>query len=278
MFDNFVESTANAQETRKKTVYLGITTVVYAVFLIAIFIWSVFSFDLAAFGQTDELAVNKLVVPIEVPDKAPPAPENTAPKQNSKANNDKQQFDVIKDPVASINRVTEPPTEISTVKNTATAVRDGVPFIEGSHDRLAEGGNLSRESVAPTGSIGIIAKGQSDDSQLNEVETAPPAPKPVKPETKNETIRSKGVVNGIATSLPKPAYPVPAKAVRAGGEVKVQIMINEEGNVVSASALSGHPLLRAAAVSAARQAKFKPTLLSEKPVKVTGVIVYNFQP
>jgi len=58
----------------------------------------------------------------------------------------------------------------------------------------------------------------------------------------------------------------------------VQVTIDENGNVISASAVSGHPLLRQAAEQAARQAVFKPTLLSDQPVKVTGVIVYNFVP
>ncbi len=86
------------------------------------------------------------------------------------------------------------------------------------------------------------------------------------------------MVNGNATSLPKPAYPAPARAVRASGTVNVSVKIDENGNVVSASATSGHPLLRAAAVSAARQAKFKPTTLSGQPVSVTGIIQYNFVP
>jgi TonB family protein len=85
-----------------------------------------------------------------------------------------------------------------------------------------------------------------------------------------------GVINGKAVSLPKPAYPAAAKAVRASGAVNVQVTIDEEGNVISASAVSGHPLLRAAAVSAAREAKFSPTKLSGVAVKVTGIIVYNF--
>lgn len=89
---------------------------------------------------------------------------------------------------------------------------------------------------------------------------------------------SGGVLNGKATDLPKPPYPGAARAVRATGTVNVQVTVDEQGNVVSASAVSGHPLLRASAVQAARNAKFKPTLLSGKPVKVTGVIVYNFTP
>jgi protein TonB len=56
----------------------------------------------------------------------------------------------------------------------------------------------------------------------------------------------------------------------------VQVLIDEEGNVVSARAVSGHPLLQAASVTAARQAKFEPMTLAGEPVKVTGVIQYNF--
>lgn len=87
---------------------------------------------------------------------------------------------------------------------------------------------------------------------------------------------SGGVLNGKAASLPKPPYPPAARAVQASGAVTVQVLIDEFGNVVSATAVSGHPLLRAAAVSAAREAKFLPTTLQGRPVKVSGVITYNF--
>jgi TonB family protein len=87
---------------------------------------------------------------------------------------------------------------------------------------------------------------------------------------------SGGVLNGKATSLPKPAYPPTARAVHAEGTVVVQVTVDEQGHVVSARAVSGHPLLRASAEAAARQAKFTPTKLSGKPVRVTGVINYNF--
>ena len=87
---------------------------------------------------------------------------------------------------------------------------------------------------------------------------------------------SGGILNGKAISLPKPVYPTIAKQARASGTVAVQVLIDEQGNVVSASPISGHPLLRAAAVAAAREAKFSPTKLSGKAVKVSGVITYNF--
>jgi TonB family protein len=87
---------------------------------------------------------------------------------------------------------------------------------------------------------------------------------------------SGGVLNGKALSLPAPEYPAVAKQAKASGPVAVQVTVDENGSVISAHAVSGHPLLQAAAVAAARQAKFSPTSLMGEPVKVNGVIVYNF--
>jgi TonB family protein len=85
-----------------------------------------------------------------------------------------------------------------------------------------------------------------------------------------------GVLNGKAISLPLPSYSPIARAANATGSVMVQITIDEEGNVVSANAVTGHPLLRASAVTAAREAKFSPTKLNGQAVKVTGVLQYTF--
>ena len=79
-------------------------------------------------------------------------------------------------------------------------------------------------------------------------------------------------------SLPKPPYPPAARAVRASGAVNIQVLIEEDGNVFTAAAVSGHPLLRAAARNAACSAVFSPTYLDGSPVKVSGVITYNFVP
>ncbi len=87
---------------------------------------------------------------------------------------------------------------------------------------------------------------------------------------------SGGVLNGKATSLPPPEYPAVARQARASGSVVVQVTIDEYGNVIAARAVSGHPLLQAAAVAAAQQAKFSPTFMMGEAVKVTGVLTYNF--
>lgn len=85
-----------------------------------------------------------------------------------------------------------------------------------------------------------------------------------------------GVLNGKAIKLPLPAYPAIAKAAQASGNVEVEVTIDEDGNVIAARSVSGHPLLQAAAVTAAREAKFAPTRLSGQPVKVQGMLVYTF--
>ena len=87
-----------------------------------------------------------------------------------------------------------------------------------------------------------------------------------------------GVVNGKALSLPKPVYPAEARKLKLAGKIKVRVLIDEFGVVLSATTEDGpeNVSLRAAAEAAALQAKFSPTRLSGRLVKVSGVIVYNF--
>lgn len=87
---------------------------------------------------------------------------------------------------------------------------------------------------------------------------------------------SGGILNGKAVELPAAKFPAAAKAVKASGTVAVQIVIDENGDVISAAAVSGHPLLRGAATDAAKAAKFSPTFINGAGVKVSGVLTYNF--
>jgi protein TonB len=114
---------------------------------------------------------------------------------------------------------------------------------------------------------GVIV--DSADSMPNNAPA--PTPKPKGP-------ISGGVLNGRAISLPLPSYPPIAKAAKAAGTVVVQVLIDENGKVMQAHAVSGHALLRKAAEEAALTARFAPTQLSGQPVKVTGAITYNFVP
>jgi len=85
-----------------------------------------------------------------------------------------------------------------------------------------------------------------------------------------------GVLNGQALSLPAPLYPDAARRTSIAGLVKVEVVVDENGKVISAKAVSGPGILHAASVQAAYRAKFSPTKLSGKPVQVTGAIIYNF--
>ena len=81
---------------------------------------------------------------------------------------------------------------------------------------------------------------------------------------------------GRALELPKPRYPLLARKAHVSGQVTVQLLIDVDGAVIEAVAINGHPLLYGVSVEAAKNSKFSPTKLAGKPVKVTGVIVYNF--
>ena len=116
------------------------------------------------------------------------------------------------------------------------------------------------------------AVGAANSRPLVVLETESPAkftPRILKPV-------SKGVLNGSAISLPTPTYPDTAKRMHTSGLVVVEVVIDENGRIVSARALSGPTTLRDAAVLAANRARFSPTKLSGQPVKVTGTINYNF--
>jgi periplasmic protein TonB len=112
---------------------------------------------------------------------------------------------------------------------------------------------------------------------LPTIEEPPPPPPPPPPMSLMPRAPiSGGILNGKAISKPAPAYPALARAAHASGTINVAVMVDEEGRVISAQAVSGHPLLQRAAMQAAYEARFAPTRLEGQPVKVTGTLSYNF--
>jgi protein TonB len=101
-------------------------------------------------------------------------------------------------------------------------------------------------------------------------------PAPKKTVTPPKTFALGDKLKTKVLSNPQPKLPEAAKAAKASGPVRVEMTVDEKGNVVSAKAISGNPLLRKSAEESARKARFTPTKLSGQPVKVTGVIQYNF--
>ncbi|HAF14417.1 MAG TPA: hypothetical protein DCK99_12125 [Blastocatellia bacterium] len=131
-------------------------------------------------------------------------------------------------------------------------------------------------ATAPPANRSVPADVPSEGSVTPIDETKPDEPDRAGPQIGERAPISGGVLNNKATSLPQPVFPPAAAQAKASGTVVVQVIVDEQGNVISAHAISGHPLLQAAAVAAARQAKFQPTFLMGEPVKVNGVITYNF--
>jgi tetratricopeptide (TPR) repeat protein len=85
------------------------------------------------------------------------------------------------------------------------------------------------------------------------------------------------IINGKALSLPKPEYPQGARDYSLSGKVYVLVEIDETGKVISATDMcGGPPFLSESSVKAAWKSTFTPTKVAGKPVKVKGLIQYNF--
>jgi protein TonB len=206
-----------------------------------------------------DLELTTLVAPVPVPQQATPE------KQEAKPQETKQNVDIRKELIADVSESRVAPKEVSAKASDIPPVRRGVATMIGSENSSAAAPMAS----GPGNGIGTA----TGPTRIN-IDEPPPPPEP-KPTPPRAPI-SGGVLNGKAISLPRPNYPPIARQAHASGTVVVQVTIDENGSVISAHAVSGHPLLQAVAVAAARGARFSPTKLSGQPVKVTGVITYNF--
>ena len=258
MFDNLVESSSHKDDLQRKGSFIGVTALIYGVLMIAFFVAGIYWYD-AKLGEM-ELELTTLVAPVPVPQQQK-EPEQ---KQEAKPTKVEQNVDVRRELIADVTRTELVPKEVSAKASDVPPVRRGVTTVLGSTDS-------SSAAPMPAGPGAGTVVAAPTKVQIAD-EPPPPEAKPTPPRAPI----SGGVLNGKAISLPKPAYPPIARAAHASGTVVVQVTIDENGNVISAHAVSGHPLLQAVAVGAARQAKFSPTKLSGQPVKVTGVIQYNF--
>ncbi|HEY8226591.1 MAG TPA: TonB family protein [Pyrinomonadaceae bacterium] len=207
----------------------------------------------------------KMVTPGATPTSSPaptnpvtnPVPSNT----NSATANTNS---VAANPTATIPTRPEPkqPKNRGERKNAAT-VAPTLPPPNTSSSRLSSTGSVEAKTLAVNSNTSVPMVNLGDEPPPS------PAPKPTKPV-------SGGVLNGTAISLPPPNYPESAKRMKTEGIVSVEVILDETGKVISATATSGPPMLRDAAVQAAKRARFSPTKLSGTPVKVSGTINYKF--
>ena len=258
MFDNLVESGSHKEDLSRKGSFLLATLAIYGVLGLALIVGSIWFIDASLDSQ--DLELTTLVAPVPVPPQQQPEKQQEAKPQKV----EEQNVDVRKELIADVSRTELVPKEVSAKASNIPPVRRGVTTVIGSSDSNA----AAPMAAGPGSGTGVVA----GPTSVNIADEPPPPPPPPKPRAPI----SGGVLNGKAISLPKPAYPAIARQAHASGTVVVQVTIDENGNVISAAAVSGHPLLRGVAVQAARGARFSPTKLSGQPVKVTGVITYNF--
>jgi TonB family protein len=263
MFNNLIESTSHAKEFKRRGSFLLFTTATYLVLFVVTGVISIYAYDAHLEKQTLELVT--LISPQDFapqPERAPATQPNTPRETN---NNNRDQIPERAVAMLSVDHPERPPDSVGTKPNTNLPLPPSGPVrITGQDRDYGPGGPPSPgrggQVVTQPRQVVVI-----DDNP-------PPAPEPPKP----PRVVSKGVITGLAIYLPKPAYTQMAKQVRAQGSISVQVLIDESGHVVSAKALGGSPFLTVEAQKAAMQARFAPTLLSNQPVKVSGIITYNF--
>jgi len=163
---------------------------------------------------------------------------------------------------------------------------DDLVFDNGSDVRIRMRVKYSDYKVG-RGTVTIREVGEATPSS-NQPQTQPKpqaqsnttTPSTAQPETadENNPPMEGGILNARALSMPAPKYPVEAKRASASGQVQVKVLIDETGKVISAEAVFGPESLRAAAVEAAKQARFAPAKSNGVPAKVSGILFYDFKP
>jgi TonB family protein len=156
----------------------------------------------------------------------------------------------------------QPPVEVAANKQPA-GNKSAQSLPAASTDKIDTGNPVEVKNVPSSSS--------SNPKVVLDSEPPPsPAPRPILRPV------SGGVLNGAAVYLPAPSYPETAKRMRTSGLVTVEVVIDENGKVISATAENGPATLREPAIQAALRARFSPTKLSGQPVKVFGTISYKF--
>lgn len=157
-------------------------------------------------------------------------------------------------------------------------VRSDLPVLTSGPSRPSAPFDLGRHGFPGAFTTGV------PDGVGRDVGAPPPPPReltpaPTPPVTRTVEARptiSEGVLRGRAITTITPSYPDMARRAGISGQVQVQVLISEDGRVIEAAVLNGNPMLRRTALDAARRWVFSPTRLSGVPVKVQGILTFNF--
>jgi TonB family protein len=264
MFNNLIESSSHRKEFKRRGSFVLFTTITYALMLGASGVVSIYAYDAHLDAQTTQLELVMFVPPEEHKEVAQP-PKNTIRSTENTTNRNPTES-VRTTLLASTSNPNKVPDQVSSIAVDVPPARFD-----------SKVGTYNGDPILPTGNGRSTGTGEGN-GRPNVVisEQPPPPPDPPQP-PKNKVVKKSVLLNSEALFLPKPKYPPLAVQIHLEGVVNVQVLIDETGKVVSAKAMNGHPLLTVEAVRAANQAKFSPTILGDQPVKVSGVITYNFK-
>ena len=261
MFNNLIESSSHRKEFKRRGSFFLVTTATYALMLVLTGIASIYAYDARLEEQTTELELVTFVPPEEIKEVAPEPKNTIRPTTNSPNKTTTQSIRTVL--IDSTSNPNNPPKDIGTTAPSVPPARKDSVL-----------GNKNEDLIVPTGNRSN-GTGEGEPRANVILTEQPPPPTPPEPPAK-KIIISKKVMNSEALSLPKPVYPALAIQIRQQGTVNVQVLIDETGRVISAQPLAGPPLLLAEAKKAALRARFSPTTIGDQPVKVSGVITYNF--
>jgi len=262
MFHNLIESSSHAREYKRRGSFLLFTTGVYAVLLVLGGVASIYAYD--ARLEEQSLKVVPLLPPQEIVPEQPQQPTHPdRPRETSHNDTGVPERAVA---MLSVNHPEVVPPAVGTTPN------KNLPLPETGPVRITDRDRGFGSPAGPGSPFG----GERVVVPPAQIVTLPDQPPPPPEQPKPPKVISKGVLTGEAVLLPRPIYSEIAKRARVQGTVSIQVLVDESGRVVSAKVVSGHPLLIVEAQRAALQARFAPTKLSGQPVKVSGLITYNF--
>jgi protein TonB len=261
MFNNLIESSSHTKEFKRRGSFLLFTTVTYVVLFAITGVASIYAYDAHLEQQSTRLEILTFVRELEEePIASPPG------KPRTTTNNANTQLPERAIAMLSVNHPEVVPDEVSAKPNQNPPIPD--------HGTVKfTGRDNNPESIGGAGTGGGAGRPIVQPQPVaNFVEPPPAAETP----QQIPKVISKGVITSQATFLPKPSYPPIAKQMRIQGTVSIQVLVDETGNVLSAKVIAGSPFLTAEARKAALLARFSPAKLGDQPVKVSGVITYNF--